>query len=121
MFGRVWAKVRPAVLWNYRRGSWQYDIIVALILAFIFLSPKSLFNDRPSEPVFYEVEDAAEGVTVYWIDPGALDRANPEGAEPRLQELLRGQTGEDLKVVRTEPAMDQAGNVRAYLVYAESD
>lgn len=121
MFGRVWAKVRPAVLWNYRRGSWQYDIIVILILAYIFLSPKSLFNDRPSEPVFYEVEDAADGVTVYWIDPGAFDRANPDGAEARLQELLRNQTGEDLRVVKTEPAMDQAGNVRAYLVYAEGD
>ena len=119
MAGRVWAKVRPAVFWDYRRGSWQYDIIVALILAFIFLMPKGLFNDRPSEPVFHRVEDTAGGTSVYWIDPGALDRANPEGAEPRLQELLRSQTGEELSVVRMDPARDQAGNIRAYLVYAE--
>lgn len=119
MLARLWAKVRPAVFWDYRRGSWQYDIIVALILAFIFLSPKAMFNDGPSEAVFHEIEDAPEGVSVYWIDPGALDRANPEGAETRLQDLLRDQVGTDLRVVRTQPARDQAGNIQAYLVYAE--
>ena len=119
MLARAWARIRPMVFWDYRRGSWQYDIIVALILAFIFLSPKAFFNDRPSEAVFHEIEDAPEGVSVFWIDPGALGRANPEGAEPRLQELLRIQIGEGLTVVRAEPARDKAGNVRAYLVYAE--
>ncbi len=33
----------PAVLrvifWTYERGGWQYDILSALILAFIFLTP----------------------------------------------------------------------------------
>ena len=27
------------LLWDYPRASWQYDIIVAIILAFIFLTP----------------------------------------------------------------------------------
>ena len=118
MTGRLWARLRPAILWDYRRGSWQYDIIVALILAVVFLSPRAWFNDRPSTAVFHEVESPDAETKVFWIDPGALDRAHPEGAEPRLQELLRAQVGEGLRVVRTEPAMDQAGNVRAYLVYA---
>ncbi len=96
----------------------QYDVIVALILAFVFLTPKHLFNDRPSGAIFHEVRQTDDETRVFWIDPGALDRAAPEGAEPRLQELLEQQAGDDLRIVRTEAARDQAGNVRAYLVYA---
>jgi hypothetical protein len=40
--------VTRSIFWAYERGSWQYDIIVAAILAFIFLSPRSWFNDRPT-------------------------------------------------------------------------
>ena len=32
------------LFWRYRRGSWQYDILCALILAFIFLTPKEVFH-----------------------------------------------------------------------------
>ncbi len=35
------------IFWAYERGSWQYDVMVALILAFIFLTPRSFFHDRP--------------------------------------------------------------------------
>ena len=49
---RAWEKVKlvaaRSVFWVYERGSWQYDIIVAVILAFIFLTPRSVFNDRPT-------------------------------------------------------------------------
>jgi hypothetical protein len=40
--------VTRSILWAYQRGSWQYDLIVLAILAFIFLSPRSWFNDRPT-------------------------------------------------------------------------
>ncbi len=119
MIGRIWARLRPAIFWECRRGSLRYDLIVALILAFIFLTPKHLFNDRPSAAIFHEIQDADGDTRVFWIDPGALDRADPEGVEPRLEHLLNEQSGETLRVVRTEPARDQAGNIRAYLVYAQ--
>lgn len=32
------------LIWYYERGSWQYDVIVILILAFIFLTPRSFFD-----------------------------------------------------------------------------
>jgi hypothetical protein len=40
MFGIL----RKIVLWNYRRTSWQYDVLCLLILAFVFLTPKSWFD-----------------------------------------------------------------------------
>jgi len=32
------------ILWNYDRGTWQYDVFCILIIAFIFLTPKSWFE-----------------------------------------------------------------------------
>jgi hypothetical protein len=40
--------VTRSILWAYERGTWQYDLIVLAILAFIFLSPRAWFNDRPT-------------------------------------------------------------------------
>src|SRR5512146_1791546 len=39
--------IRNSIFWSYERGSWQYDVICVLILAFIFLSPARWFHDRP--------------------------------------------------------------------------
>jgi hypothetical protein len=41
------------IFWRYQRGSWQYDILCGLILAFIFLTPKDVFSGR----AFLEKED----------------------------------------------------------------
>jgi len=44
---KVGLVVKRAIFWSYERGSWQYDIICVLILAFIFLIPARWFHDRP--------------------------------------------------------------------------
>ncbi len=50
--GKVWFRIKlvatRSIFWSYERGSWQYDVIVAAMLAFIFLSPRAWFNDRPT-------------------------------------------------------------------------
>ena len=52
MLGKVWRGIKRvatrSIFWAYERGTWQYDLIVAAILAFIFLSPRTWFNDRPT-------------------------------------------------------------------------
>ncbi len=40
----MWQAVRRVLFWTYDRGSWQYDIIVLVILVFIFVSPQTLFD-----------------------------------------------------------------------------
>jgi len=45
---RIKLVVTRSIFWSYHRGSWQYDIIVIAILSFIFFSPRSWFNDRPT-------------------------------------------------------------------------
>ena len=34
------------LVWSYERGTWQYDVLCGLILAFVFLVPKSCFVKR---------------------------------------------------------------------------
>jgi hypothetical protein len=38
------------LIWSYKRGSIQYDIICVLILAFIFLIPRGCFVRGKNEP-----------------------------------------------------------------------
>lgn len=40
----VWRAIKRIILWSYGRTTWQYDVLCALILAFIFLTPKSWFE-----------------------------------------------------------------------------
>ncbi|HLY60183.1 MAG TPA: hypothetical protein VKV95_05410 [Terriglobia bacterium] len=51
----AWARIKlvclRSVFWTYKRGSWQYDIIVLVILAFIFLTPSSWFTPQPAPQV----------------------------------------------------------------------
>lgn len=51
----AWSKIKlvclRSVFWTYKRGSWQYDIIVLVILAFIFLTPYSWFTPQPASQV----------------------------------------------------------------------
>lgn len=35
--------MRKIILWDYSRGTWQYDLFCLLIVAFIFLTPKAWF------------------------------------------------------------------------------
>jgi len=54
--------IARSVFWRYQRGSWQYDILCGLILVFIFLIPKSVFDgsyfktdaEAPEKPAVVE-------------------------------------------------------------------
>lgn len=56
-FGSV---LRGILVWSYERGTLQYDIICALILAFIFLTPRSCFEARKQVPPAQSAPKASE-------------------------------------------------------------
>jgi len=37
---------RGILMWRYGRGTWQYDLLCALILAFVFFVPTRCFAPR---------------------------------------------------------------------------
>ena len=40
----IFATMKKILFWCYDRGTWQYDLLCVLILAFIFLAPNWIFN-----------------------------------------------------------------------------
>jgi hypothetical protein len=47
----MWRAIKNVILWNYGRTAWQYDVLCILILAFIFLTPKSWFYGKERQPL----------------------------------------------------------------------
>ncbi len=44
--------LRSYIFWTYERGSLHYDVMVTLILLFLFISPRLIdFHDRPNPEV----------------------------------------------------------------------
>jgi hypothetical protein len=44
----VFTILKKTILWAYERGTFQYDILCALILLFIFVTPRTVFQDWPA-------------------------------------------------------------------------
>ncbi len=40
----IFTTLKKILFWCYDRGTWQYDLLCVLILAFIFLVPNWIFN-----------------------------------------------------------------------------
>ncbi|HEV2177540.1 MAG TPA: hypothetical protein VGW33_10140 [Terriglobia bacterium] len=123
----AWAKVRlffrRAVFWSYERGSWQYDIICAVILAFIFLTPRAVFNDRPTLELsdlrhrqgFVEVGHAKDGWH-YLIDARLVESLAPMKPEEAAREILRLRLNKPITVNSFEPVVDRNNVVLGYAV-----
>lgn len=110
--------LRRFILWDYPRGSRQYDIIVVAILAFIFATPRSLFRDQPRASSVVQLP-ADRGANVYWLEAHLLD-AVPEADRPaRANTLLRARTGKYPRQVRVEPVFDEEHELRGYLAFAQ--
>jgi hypothetical protein len=111
--------------WSYERGSWQYDIAVILILAFVF-SPKAWFHDQPQvglpvNSTQVELLSKSGETEIYKVDARVL--APPERT-PALQNDLHNalqKAGAGLQdgrfsIGKIEPLRDERGNVIAYQV-----
>jgi hypothetical protein len=48
--------LRRIFVWSYDRGTIQYDIICALILAFIFFVPRSCFIPKQTKGPVFSIE-----------------------------------------------------------------
>lgn len=120
MLKKLWTALRPTVFWSHRRGSWQYDIICALILAFIFLTPRTFFGDRPRTPFAREIQSLSDAPStlVFVVDAQVVDETPAAERNGRLERMLEKRTGRNLSVVDVQPAPAGTDASRSYLVYA---
>jgi len=112
-----------SVFWVYERGSWQYDIILAVILAFIFLTPRSVFNDRPTLQLsdlkhfqgVIEVGRAKDGWR-YLVDSRLVESMGVDKPEEAVREILQRHLHKPFAIKSVEPTRDRNNVVLGYAV-----
>ena len=100
-----WTGLKKVFLWDYERGSWQYDILCGLILAFIFFGPNQVFHSADgnnSPPVFVSREDV-----------GTLE---PENYDQTLSNYFSKKFNRKVRASNIEPLSDSDGNLKGYMV-----
>ncbi len=127
VFERIWEKIKiifvRSIFWAYERGSWQYDIICVVILAFIFVTPRSYFNDRPTLQLtdlrhvqgVVEVGRAKDGWH-YLVDARLVESLAPEKPEDAIREILQRRLHKPFTVKSMEPVQDRNNVILGYAV-----
>ena len=97
--------MKRAILWEYPRESWQYNVVVGLILLFIFMTPRGWFRDQPRTPHANQVMrlGAGHGEGVFWIEPELLAGVPEDQRLLKLGEILKRRTGKTQAITRIEP------------------
>jgi hypothetical protein len=123
----VWGKIKLAIgrtiFWAYERGTWQYDLIVIAILAFIFLTPRAWFNDRPTleltdlrhQQGFVEMGHGKQGWR-YLVDARLVESFATAKPEDAIQVVLSRQLRQPFTIISIVPITDKNKVVLGYTV-----
>jgi hypothetical protein len=119
--GRVWRTIKGFILWSHERGTIQYDVMVTLILLFVFFSPRFInFNDHPVErnphPSDIIVSPDGSGGFVYQIQGKAIPGGDDAAVTAQLLRVIEPISGE-VSIKHYEPVTDKKGNILAYRVW----
>jgi hypothetical protein len=113
------------VLWTYERGSFHYDVMVTLILAFIFLTPRFIdFKDRPAPDVLMRTSellvrpagsDHGRARFVYEVRIEALHGANDDASRrAAMIDVIQPIAGAPVILLGYQPVQDTQGHTVAY-------
>ncbi|MFN7925398.1 MAG: hypothetical protein U0Q16_35190 [Bryobacteraceae bacterium] len=118
MNGGFWNTLKRFVLWDYPRATWQYDVMVGLILAFIFLTPREIFRDQPRPKNVMLLSSDKDGAS-FLIEPHSLAGLDEQARLVETERLIHSQIGgKNRSVQRIQPIVDSGENeIRGYIVY----
>jgi len=119
---RIWRTITSFIWWSYDRGSLQYDVMVTLILLFIFLAPRKInFKDKPIErtphPTRVVLIPDAESGYVYQVDAQQVAGKDAAAIQNYLQRVIEPIIAGEVEIARYEPVRDKNGRVVAYKVW----
>jgi hypothetical protein len=118
--GKISQTIKSYIWWMYPRGTVHYDVMVTLILAFIFLAPLWInFRDKPIErsPNQTEVVVKPEGNGfVYTVDGRAIKPGDDDEVREELSRVIEAVAGE-VQIDRYEEVRDNKRNIISYKVW----
>ena len=97
-------------------------MIVGVILAFIFLTPRSWFRDQPRIPRASNIAmlPGEHGSDMYLIDPELLSGVPENQRLSKLAEILKARTGKRQSVLRLQPIYDDSENeLKGYMAFTK--
>jgi hypothetical protein len=115
---RIWRTLKGYFFWTYDRGSFHYDVMVTLILLFIFLAPRFIdFKDQPGDSLarragILVIPDGSRGF-VYQVEAAQVDAQDQNMVRVNFLRVLRPVTGA-VSIDRLEPVRDRNGHIVAY-------
>lgn len=123
--GAVWRTIRGYILWSYERGSLHYDIMVTLILLFVFASPFYVnFKDKPVErnphPTGVAVIPDERGGFIYQIPASAVNASPGEDVNKQLTQIIEPIAGA-VSISKYETVKDRFGRPQSYKVWIEKE
>lgn len=123
--GAMWRTIRGYILWSYERGSLHYDIMVTLILLFIFVSPYFInFKDKPVERnphlTGVVVIPGDKGGFVYQIQASAVNTSKGEDVRRQLEEIIEPISGA-VTITDVETVKDAKGRAVSYKVSVQKE
>jgi hypothetical protein len=121
----VWRTIRGYILWQYERGTLHYDIMVTLILIFIFVSPRVInFNDKPigrnPHPTNVEVTIDAQGRMTYQIAASAISQGDDQSTREQMLRIIEPISGA-VHIVSYEAVAGSNGQVQSYKVLVKRE
>lgn len=121
----VWRTIRSFILWSYERGTIQYDVMVTLILLFVFFSPKLInYKDKPVEHNPHRtgvvVMPDDRGGLIYQVEASAIDGKDDAAVRSQLLQIIEPISGE-ITISKIESVRDRSGRVLRYRVWVERE
>src|SRR5215467_763355 len=114
---RVWRTIKGYLFWTYERGSFHYDVMVTVILIFIFVAPRFInFKDKPTEHLPHQtgIFFTEEGnQLIYQVDASIVDAQDEAVIRKNLIAVIEPISGR-VSVVSSEPIRDSFGHIVAY-------
>jgi hypothetical protein len=118
---RIGRTLKGYLFWTYDRGSFHYDVMVTLILAFIFIAPRFIdFKDHPGEQLWHQSKPVviAEG-KMYQVDASTVDAQDEGMVRANFLRVIRPIAGAAVTVDRVEPVRDASGRITAYRAWVK--
>lgn len=120
----VWRTLRSYVLWSYERGSFHYDVMVTLILLFVFFTPYWInYKDKPIErnphPTGVSVLPDTEGGFLYQIEGAAVNARDDAEIREQLLGIIEPIAGGAVSITRYQAVKDSKGRISSYKVWVQ--
>jgi hypothetical protein len=110
----VLSGLKRVLLWDYPRASWQYDVIVAVILLFIFLTPRAWFRDQPRTPQSSAISLLPGS---YWLEPELLSNVPEDQRTARASSILQARYNKRQTVTQLQPIFNSEQELQGFIVF----